>query len=35
MSTSIRVGSDLGDGLESHSYRLPRENVTVSQLRGA
>jgi len=32
MPASTRVQADLGDGLalcQSHSYRLPRENVTI------
>jgi len=38
MPTSIGVVGDLGNGLtlcQSHSYKLPREKVIVSQLRGA
>jgi len=37
MSTCTRVGGNLGDGLtfcQSHSYRLPREEVVVPELRG-
>jgi len=38
LPTSTRVGSDLGDGLalcQSHPYRLSREKIIVSRLRGA
>jgi len=38
MPTSTGVGGDLGDGLtlcQSHSYRLPRENIVLPQLKGA
>jgi len=36
MLTSTGARSDIGDGLtlfQSHSYRLPREEVIVSQLK--
>jgi len=38
MSASLRLGSDLRDGLtlcQSHSYRLLREETVVFRLRGA